>query len=47
MARALEDVGAVQAGGVNADQHLVRARLGVRTLLDDDRPVSDDDRAHS
>ena len=43
MARALADVGAVQAGGVDADQHLVRARLGVRPLLDNEPTVSDDD----
>ncbi len=47
VARPLEDVGTVEAGGVHLDQHLVGRRLGIRALLEDDAAVLDDHCAHS
>ncbi len=39
-------VGAVEPGGLDRDEHLPGARLGVRALLDDQLLITDDDGAH-
>ena len=46
-ALALQHVGAVEAGGPDADQHLAGPGLGVRALLHDQPPVLDRHRAHA
>jgi hypothetical protein len=46
VALALEDVGAVEAGGLHADEQLALRGLRVDVLLDDDRPVADGGCAH-
>ena len=45
-ALALQHVGAVQPGGAHPDEHLAGAGLGVRMLLDHDRPVPYGRRTH-
>ena len=42
----LHHVGAVQPGGMDAHEHLTRARLGVGVLLDDELVLADRDGAH-
>ena len=46
VARALVDVGAVEAGGAHTDEDLAGARLGVGVLGDDDLAVADGGGAH-
>jgi hypothetical protein len=46
VARALVDVGAVDTGRADADQHLPGARLRIGVLGDDDLAVADRGRAH-
>ena len=45
-ALALQQVGAVEAGGPDADQDLARAGLGIGVVLDDDLSVADGGGAH-